>query len=335
MAQKIALGGRLFASALLLSACGASPSALEPQGPAAREIAGLWWWMLGLGTAVGLFVLGFIALALFRRRSGETAAHPGQAGHPGDGQGWIIGGGIIMPAVVLTGVLGLTLWSMRAIAYTAPADTLVVEVIGWQYWWEVRYPDQQVVTANEIHIPAGQPVTVRLTSVDVIHSFWVPELHGKLDMTPGLTTQLILQADQPGIYRGQCAEFCGVQHAKMALLVIAEPPEVFAAWVAAQAQPASAPADENQQAGQAVFVDGECAECHTIRGTNAAGLGGPDLTHLGSRTTLAAGTLPNTPEHLAEFVGAPQDVKPGNLMPDPELSDGDLTALLAYLGSLE
>jgi cytochrome c oxidase subunit 2 len=258
----------------------------------------------------------------------------GQPGaFPGTPIAWVIGGGIIMPAVVLTLTYALTLATMRAQA-SQPAQGVVIEIIGRQWWWEVRYPAAEVVTANEIHIPAGQPVTLQLTSADVIHSFWVPELNGKLDLNPRQTNTLILQADQPGEYRGQCAEFCGIQHAKMALLVIAHEPAEFEAWLSAQQQDAPAPADEATEFGQQVLLGSACVYCHTIRGTNASGVLGPDLTHLASRRTLAAATIPNTRGHLAGWIIDPQGIKPGNKMPPTDLGADELQALLAYLESL-
>jgi cytochrome c oxidase subunit II len=289
-----------------------------------------------LGTAIFVLVMVFLLGALFRRRPGRAKAitAPGRA-DAGGVQATIITGGIIMPVVVLSGLLGLTLVTMRAIANGAASGPTVIEIIGHQWWWEVRYADGQATTANEIHLPVGQPVTLRLSSQDVIHSFWVPELHGKLDLVPGHTNRLILQADQPGEYRGQCAEFCGLQHANMALLVVAQAPEEFGAWLAAQAEPAAAPANALAAEGEQIFLQSDCAKCHTVRGTAAEGRGGPDLTHLASRTTLAAATLPNTPEHLARWVRDPQAIKPGSLMPPPELNDADLQAILAYLAGLK
>jgi cytochrome c oxidase subunit 2 len=211
-------------------------------------------------------------------------------------------------------------------------------VTGHQWWWDVRYdahvPAHRVRTANEIHIPVGQPILLKLRTSDVIHSFWVPSLHGKRDLIPGQTNTLWLQADRPGTYRGQCAEFCGHQHAHMGLLVVAEPPERFAGWQERQRQPAAEPADALARRGREVFVAGPCALCHAVRGTEAAAEVAPDLTHLGSRLTIAAATLANTPGHLAGWIVDPQRLKPGSHMPPMSLAADDLQALLAYLGSL-
>jgi cytochrome c oxidase subunit 2 len=205
------------------------------------------------------------------------------------------------------------------------------------WWWEVRYPEQGIVTANEIHVPAGQAVKLELTSVDVIHSFWAPSLHGKRDMIPGLTTTFWIQADQSGVYRGQCAEYCGLQHANMAFVVVALPPDEFAAWMsersAAPARPAPAapPSPADLPRGLAVFLRAGCAKCHSIRGTPAEGKLAPDLTHIGSRQTLAAGTVPNNRGNLAGWIANPQALKPGAKMPATYLPPEELFDLVSYL----
>jgi cytochrome c oxidase subunit 2 len=318
---------------------------IAPAGPAAARIATLWWILLVVGGLIWLGVVALLGVGLWRRRrAGEDAGAEDppppvlrsgdeHGGLPGRPLNWVVGGGVAMPVVVLIGVYALTLGTMRAIPNRG-SDEVVIDVIGHQFWWEVRYPNQAIVTANEIHIPAGEPVTLRLTSADVIHSFWVPELHGKLDLNPGLTNHLMLQADQPGEYRGQCAEFCGVQHAGMALLVIADTRADFDAWVAQQQQPALPPTDEIAIQGQQVLLGSSCVYCHTVAGTNATGTLGPDLTHLASRRTLAAATVANTRGHLAGWIIDPQAIKPGNKMPPTNLSATELLALLAYLETL-
>jgi cytochrome c oxidase subunit 2 len=202
----------------------------------------------------------------------------------------------------------------------------------------VRYqdpaPSRSFSTANEIHIPVGRPVELTLRSIDVIHSFWVPNLHGKKDLIPGQVNTLLLQADRAGVFRGQCAEFCGLQHANMALHVVAEPQEQFAKWQAQQRRPAPEPANDAQRRGREVFMASSCVLCHKIGGTMAGGVTGPDLTHVASRLSLAAGTLPNTRGHLAGWIVDPQMHKPGNNMPPNLLSPGDLQALLSYLDTL-
>ena len=218
-------------------------------------------------------------------------------------------------------------------------DALTIQVTGKRWWWAVSYLDENgerlFETANEIHIPAGVPVRLRLLSADVIHSLWVPKLGGKVDLVPGRTNHLWIQANQPGVYRGQCAEFCGIQHAKMSLYVVADTAKDFADWKLAQQQPAKAPSDSLARRGRDVFANGACAKCHTIRGVSSVSRFGPDLTHLASRRSLAAGTLPNRRGHLGGWIADPQSVKPGNLMPAVPLAAEDFHALLHYLEALE
>jgi cytochrome c oxidase subunit 2 len=323
------VSGALVAAAALaaLSACGVEAPALSPRGPAAARIAELWWILFWLGSAVFVGVIGLLLLALFRRR--------GAAGEerPADVRRFIVGGGIALPLVVVTVLFSLTVWTMSALAERSTA--LTVRVTGWQWWWEVYYPDGQFYTANEIHIPVGQPVRFELSSGDVVHNFWVPELHGKFDLIPGTTNSFWLQADEPGTYRGLCAEYCGTQHAHMRLVVVAEPPDVFTEWAARQRQPAPQPSDPLLLRGQQVFLGAACVYCHAIGGTNANSRFGPDLTHLASRRTLAAGVLENNRGNLAGWIANPQTIKPGNKMPPVVLKSEELQALLAYLGSLE
>jgi cytochrome c oxidase subunit II len=326
----------LAGTGALLAACAPSqtfiqntPSMLEPRGPAAYQAAFLWWVFLILGTLIYLGVMGFLVFSVLRRR-GDQAPDLSYSG-----RNLILWGGIVLPTLVLLVLFGLTLRAM-AINPAGEAGSLTIEVIGRQWWWEVHYTDHQFYTANELRIPAGQPVEIKLRSEDVIHSFWVPQLSGKLDLNPGRTNTLWLQADEPGEYWGECAEFCGVQHAKMQFVVVAEEPEAFAAWLAAQQQPAAQPVGELAVRGQEVFLDGSCIYCHTVRGTHATGELGPDLTHLASRLTLGAGAIANTPGGLAGWVADPQGIKPGNKMPPIEnMSSEDFQALLAYLQSLE
>jgi cytochrome c oxidase subunit II len=261
----------------------------------------------------------------------------------GDGRRmrWVLLGGLVFPLVVLVPLLGLTLGTMRGLGGGLGANGdpgLVLEVIGHQYWWEVRYLDGDgrvlFETANEIHLPVGRAVELRLEASDVIHSFWVPRLAGKLDMIPGRTNVLRLRADVAGEYRGQCAEYCGLQHARMSLLVVAQPEAEYAAWAAAQALPVAAPADALATFGRDVFLGHACRACHTIRGTPAIGELGPDLTHVASRQMLAALTVPNTRGHLGGWIANPQDLKPGSRMPSVPLEQAEFNALLHYLGTL-
>ncbi|MGQ9371762.1 cytochrome c oxidase subunit II [Azospirillum sp. ST 5-10] len=322
-----AVAATLFAAAL--PGCSGQQSALDPKGPDAAMVADLGWWMFAVAAVVLAAVLAVLAAGLRRRarpigERGRTAV--------------VVLGGIVAP---LAAIFALTVSGVligRATTLPRDADALVVEVRGERWWWEVRYPDgpggEPVVTANEIHIPVGRPVRIRLISDNVIHSFWVPNLQGKTDLIPGLTNETRLVAGEPGVYRGQCAEFCGVQHALMGFVVVAEPEADFAAWLAAQARPATPPAELLLARGAETFGTAGCGRCHTVRGTAAAGERGPDLTHLASRRTLAAATLPNSRGNLGGWISDPQHVKPGSLMPGFALQPADLHALVAWLESL-
>jgi cytochrome c oxidase subunit 2 len=211
---------------------------------------------------------------------------------------------------------------------------MTIDVIGHQWWWEVRYPGTDAVTANEIHIPANTRVNVVATTADVIHSFWVPALNRKIDMIPGRQNRVLLYASRPGRYRGQCSQFCGLQHANMALYVFAQTPSAFRSWLANMGSPARSPAAAQVTAGKQLFMNSQCASCHRIAGTQAQGTVGPDLTHVATRTTLAAGTIRNTPAELTAWISNPQAIKPGVGMPDLGLSRGEVSALVAYLESL-
>lgn len=255
---------------------------------------------------------------------------------------WIVGGGVIFPAVTLSALLVYSLVITNSIAAldTDMAPMPRVHVVGKQWWWEVRYESAegggQIVLANELHVPVGRPVEVLLYSTDVIHSFWVPSLAGKVDMIPGRTNRLVIRTDEAGVYRGQCAEYCGGQHALMAFYIVAEPQAEFDAWLARQAQPASPPGDPFLRQGYDAFFRGECHECHAVRGTIATAQLGPDLTHVGSRRSLAAGVLDNHIGTMAGWIAGAQDVKAGNRMPSMNIYSGqELRAVSAWLGSLQ
>jgi cytochrome c oxidase subunit 2 len=334
-----------LAATLALAACTpATPNSLNPQGPAAAEIARLWWILFAMGAAIYLLVVALVILVVVRRRRehpvapGETSARAAaleaderERSHAR----WVVWGGIVLPVVVLSLVLFFTVTTLRALSAPETRDEDTIRLVGRQWWWEVLYPVRNVVAANEIHIPVGRAVRIELESADVIHSFWVPELHGKLDMIPGKRNVIWIQADRPGEYLSLCAEFCGTQHAKMLLIVVAEAEEEYEAWLAQQAQPIAPPADALLARGQEVFLAANCVECHTVRGTHATGNLGPDLTHVGSRRTLAAGTEPNTLGSLAGWIVDAQHVKPGNLMPTSPMPPDDLTALAAWMLSLK
>ncbi len=327
----LALVGLVALVAVVASGCGGM---LDPQGPRAARVATMWWVMLWTSVAVMVLVLAVLFVALVRARRPDAPEYVDTLTR----DRWLVfGGGIGLPVLVGVVLMVLTVWTGRAVTEAAPEDNVRVEVIGHQWWWEIRYPDADVVTANELHVPAGEAVEVLLKSEDVIHSFWVPELAGKIDLVPGQTNSVILEASEPGMFRGQCAEFCGLQHAGMRFRVYAEPREDFDEWLAAQAEPADpvGPEDEALLAGQQAFLNSACVYCHTIRGTNASGTVGPDLTHIASRETLASGVIPNTRGYLAGWILDPQAVKPGTQMPPTQLSAEELDAILGYLQALD
>ena len=324
---------------VLLSACSDAPmNYMVSHGPVASSEARLGWWLVIVSGLVVAIVALLVVLGGIRRPPARDAtALERTAGH--GGLLWIYLGGLLIPAVILVISFALTLGTLHATARPGRDPAATIQIVGHRWWWEVRYvdpdPTKTIETANEIHLPVGQPVKLQLTSADVIHSFWIPQLAGKTDVIPGQTNTAWLQADSAGVYRGACTEYCGLQHANMAAIVIAESPEAFSAWQTAQRARAAAPTDPDAAAGLAVFQKSACATCHAIRGSDALGRVGPDLTHLASRLTLAAGTLANTRGNLAGWIGNSQAIKPGNDMPVMTLAPQDLQALLAYLETLK
>lgn len=310
----------------LLQAAAAFTSVTRPQGPAAARINELWWVMFWIATVVCVVVFVLLVLAVVRPRGSQRSRPLSER--------FVVVSGAVVPAVILVGLLAYSLGTNEVLAAPAADEALTIEVVGRQWWWEVRYPESGVVTANEVVIPVGQQVRLELTSVDVIHSFWVPGLNGKMDLIPGQVTELPLQADASGIHEGFCAEFCGMQHAKMLISVIAMEPARFEEWLAAQAQPAPAPSSDVALEGRQIFLGSACVYCHTVRGTNASGKLGPDLTHVASRATLGAGALANTRGNLAGWIVNSQAIKPGNRMPPIYLDGPELQALLAYMETL-
>ena len=333
--------------ALTLLACEAvaastgAHDALRPAGPQAASIADLWHLMLAICTFVLVAVVAVMLVAVARRRRADATTPPDIASLDRDeARARAIVTGAVGATVVLLGVLlAGSVLTDRALARLPLQQGLHIEITGKQWWWDVRYddpdPSRVFTTANEIHIPVGTPVVLTLKSADVIHSFWVPSLHGKKDLIPGQTVTFTLRADVAGTYRGQCAEFCGYQHARMGMLVIADPPDAFERWAQAQRMPAASPASDQAQRGQDVFMTTTCAMCHAITGTTAGARAGPDLTHVASRTTLAALTLPNDAGHLAAWIDDPHAFKPGTNMPAHALAPQDRDAIVAYLMTLK
>ena len=316
-----------------------SQSALDPAGVQARRIFHLFALEVVVCAAIFLVVVGLMIAGLWRKnlwRKGPLILHPPAAHDRAIGR-WVAIG-TVLTTLALFVFLGADFATGRAVHRETEHDPLAIKVIGHQWWWEVRYQDKVAsrgfTTANEIHIPVGRLVRIDLDSADVIHSFWVPNLHGKRDAIPGHPTSTFLRADRAGVFRGQCAEFCGFQHAFMRLIVVAEPEADYQRWADAQRKPAAEPATSKQRRGRDVFLGGTCVMCHTIRGTESASRVGPDLTHLASRSLLA-GVLPNTRGHLAGWVIDPQRVKPGVRMPINLIRPTDVDALVDYLSSLK
>jgi len=321
-----------------IAGCSANPAILDPHSPAAQQISTLSWALFGTATIVFIIVTGLLLFAIGKRHGAAPGIPDNQLliTQPEKRRtlaAIVVAGGIV-PAIVLSILMGVGIF-MESTMSASANDSALVEVIGHEWWWEVQYPKYGFATANEIHIPVGQSVTVKLTSADVIHSFWVPQLQGKLDMFPGQTNTLHLQADQPGTYQGVCAEYCGLQHGKMKFLVIADTPDAFTAWVTNQQRVPEKPHDPLLLEGEQVFLGSTCVYCHVIQGTNASGKLGPDLTHLASRNTLGAGILENNRGNLAGWIVNAQALKPGNHMPPMDVGAKELQALIAYLESLK
>lgn len=311
---------------LWLSACQGQQNVLDPGGPDARQIAELAWWMFAAATLILIVTLGVLGVAI-AMRGGRLPVRGAAA--------LVLTGGVIAPiaAILAVAISGVAIGDQTE--GERGADGPLIEVHGERWWWEFRYLDEDgqtvAVTANEFWLPVGRRARLRLLSDNVIHSFWLPNLQGKTDMIPGRVNTLFLEPEAPGRWRGQCAEFCGLQHALMGVVATAVPEPEFRDWLARQAAPAAVTAGR----GLDVFMELGCGECHAIRGTAADGQEGPDLTHFGSRETIAAATLPNTRGHLGGWITGTQHVKPGVLMPPYAPAPEDLHALLDFLEALE
>ena len=311
---------------------------LHAGGPATLPTLHLGWTLTVIAVTVTIIVAGLLVMAIVRRRPLEE---PGSLHGDSGGMHWIyIGTGV--SSLALLAMLVYILITLESVASPATQAQLTLTVTAYDWWWKIDYaddpdPSRNFSTANEVHIPVGEPVKVLLRSADVVHAFWVPQLAGKTQTIPGQINEQWIQADRAGIYRGQCSQFCGAQHAHMALEVVAQSSADFNAWRDAQGRIASVPAGQPASAdltnGQHLFGE-RCAGCHTIRGTRADGLQAPDLTHLGSRRTIAAGTLTNTPDHLLDWIEHAQQIKPESLMPDIALTTAEAAALSAYLATL-
>ena len=337
-ASRIGRRAAPFASSIAVSACHGSASVFAPAGPAARAIAHLGLGVLGAFGVIAVVVLVLLIVGALRR-SGSFEEHA--APDVGGGQYWLLIGGFVVPAVVLCVVLVATLRTVdRFPLHDDGHYRADIRLVGRQWWWEVQYEGQRdstrIITANEIHIPTNWPVEIELESRDVIHSFWVPALHGKVDLIPGHPNRIQIQADQVGRYEGECSQYCGAQHTLMKFAVIAQPLAEYESWLAHEAEPALAPSDAQAVAGQALFESHACSVCHTVRGTAALASVGPDLTHLALRKTIAANSYPNSRAYLEAWVTHAQSLKAGAQMPDlTDFSGEELQALTHYLGGLK
>ena len=307
-------------------------AALDTASPEALRITNLHWLMFWVTGVVSFFLIAALVIALTRRRTAETREGQRRRTRAVAAAG-------VFSILVLLGLLTASVLAGRAVATPAGPDALQIQIVGHQWWWEVSYPAEPpsdtVITANEIHVPLGRPVLLELSSTDVIHSFWVPNLNGKKDLIPGRPTRHLLRPERPGVFEGRCAEFCGYQHAHMGFVLVAEEPDRFETWLVSERRPASEPIDASARHGRAVFLSSACVSCHTIRGAGAFGHKAPDLTHLASRRMIGSAMLPNTDGPLAGWIVDAQRLKPGNKMPPNSLMGSDLQALLAYLESLQ
>ena len=308
-------------------------SIVEPASKPSHDIAVLWWWMLGAAAIVFFGAVALLVIAYFKR---GARGLPFFGEREGVAEGMVVMFGVAIPIVALVALFGVS--NIYLIGESSPPKSgttaMTIQVIGHQWWWEVRYPGTGVVTANEIHVPIHTRVNVIVTTDDVIHSFWVPELNRKIDMIPGYRNRILLDGSRLGEFRGQCAEYCGFQHAHMSFEVFVQRPAVFHRWLAGQERPPVPASSATAQAGERVFMTSQCESCHTIAGTPAQGTIGPNLTHLASRVGLAAEQIPNNPKELAAWIRNPQAIKPGTRMPDLGLSSTQIGQLVAYLDSL-
>lgn len=331
-------GAQLFLASVVFTP--GKHSMFAASGPQAANIEWLYWVIFGICFAVYVIVILCFTRTAIANRSDSREMLPIFKDPEGDRRATpVVASAIVITLLALFAVLFMSVITGKKVEGLTSKNSITIQVTGHQWWWEVIYPnpqaDQTVITANEIHVPLHKPVVILTNSADVIHSFWAPSINGKRDLLPGYSSAFWIQIDQPGIYRGQCAEFCGLQHAHMGFAIIAEDDDKFQAWQAQQLKPANEPSDPEATRGRAVFLTHTCLMCHTIRGTDAGSKYGPDLTHLASRQMIAAETLPNTSGALAGWIVDPQRVKPGNKMAPNPLPPDDLQALVKYLQTLQ
>lgn len=350
--SRVLRSAALVAVATVLVAARANQNVLHPYSPQARDVANLWWvffWILTAVYVITMFaVMVGVGLSLRRRNRSEVPDVPLRTYlfHPDPERRrehsmkrWVILATSSTAIVLVALMMASFVRGSEVTVFPIHSNPLIVDVTGHQWWWQFNYVDSiagnRVETANELHVPTGRPIILRLRSGDVIHSFWVPNMHGKRDAIPGYTTTLWFSVDKPGTYQGTCAEFCGYEHARMGFLVAAEPPEQFARWIAHAKEPAMPPQDSLAKRGQEVFLSMPCASCHTIGGTPAGGHVAPPLTHIAAQKTLAGASIPNNTGYLTAWIIDSQSIKPGNHMPQNMLTPPDLRALVHYLQGLQ
>jgi cytochrome c oxidase subunit 2 len=327
--RRLVVGTLAVLTAVALAGCSRrSPSMLDTHSPEGYRLSTLTWFLMITGGAVYVIVAGFVVTGLLRGRHHREARPQPRVEHR-----MLMAGGLVVPVIILATLAVVTVHTVDALR-PAGADGVQITVTAEQWWWRIQYPADHIETSNEIHVPVGRPVSITLMSVDVVHSFWVPQLNGKTDVIPGQTNHLSFTATRAGEYRGQCAEFCGIAHAKMAFLVVADSPSDYAAWVSQHQTQGASPTSDLASKGRDLFVNSSCAGCHTVAGTQAVGTFGPNLTHIGSNRYIAAGTLPNTPESMAQWLAHTDDVKPGVKMPQIDLTNDQVQSLVAYLEEL-
>lgn len=321
---------------LVLSACVRWQSVLDPQGPQSEHLSKLIWIFTIISAVIWLAVMAVLLVGVLRRAPERPDPLTLRVSTERRSL-WAVGGAAAATLLTVIALTAISYWSQRQLYAKSPAG-LVVKITGHQWWWDILYesdnPDEVVATANELYIPAGEPITLKLAASDVIHSFWVPSLMGKQDLIPGQDNELRFTASRPGIYRGQCAEFCGWQHAHMGIMAVVLPKDQFESWRKAQTAPAATPNDPTRQKGAALFQSKACVMCHTVRGTPAGSRVGPDLTHFASRKSIASATLPMSRGNIAAWVVDPQGIKPGTNMPNVSLAPDEIDPLVSYLEGL-
>lgn len=332
----------VFAGAVALAACRGSQNALDSAGVQSGRIESLWWLFFWITAAIYVIVMAVLAAAILRRRKADEKTAPETQPEPVSEQ-WtsnIVKGAVGVSVIILFTLMILSFRTGRAInTLSSERSPIEIQITGNQWWWDVEYrdpiPSMNIRTANELHLPVGRPVKLTLQSLDVIHSFWLPNMHGKMDLIPGYKSTFFFRPDEIGTFFGQCAEFCGYQHAKMRLVLFVESQEDYEKWAAAQRAVPPPPTDQTQQRGQQLFLRSVCTQCHAVAGTTASARVGPDLTHVASRHFIAAASMYNTHDHLKIWITDPQKIKPGVRMPMNTYTEEDLNALVAYIENLK